>query len=212
MKHVSLFCFVLIGFFCGSPSTAHATSLNLLETGGNYGVFDQWSLVVRFGGIEMTDPLDPGYHWVDNSKSTTLFDLVLVPNDAGNQYVVDTGPSFESAVNTLTNGQEEMITFDWGFVGRPRSETWRPESYFATSVDYQGRTIDRISIFLNTLTISSPGTNPNRDGKWTDVMFDADFQIDSAPSPVPEPSTILLLASGLVGILGFRKSPEKEGA
>jgi PEP-CTERM motif len=58
-------------------------------------------------------------------------------------------------------------------------------------IDLQGFQIGSIGLHVDSLTISSPGSNPNGDGIWTDVFFEGTVTVYA----VPEPSSL-----GLLGI------------
>lgn len=82
--------------------------------------------------------------------------------------------------------------------------------WYWTSVDFVDPDFVMVFSFLD---ISNSPTNEagweDAGGKygvtWTWLVRD----VETAPAPVPEPSTILLVAIGLIGLAGFRKKLKK---
>lgn len=59
----------------------------------------------------------------------TVFDLLLNPSDAGNSYVVSSGTEFEEAVAFLTNGINDVISWQFETGG-----TGGPEAFFSLGI------------------------------------------------------------------------------
>jgi PEP-CTERM motif-containing protein len=156
-----------------------------------------------------TDPmlgLDP---------STLLFDsILLTDNDAGNTYIISSNaddPQFDGFVSWLTNGMDDGMgaQFQSGGVGIGQDGS---ESGFLNifnnpsgDVDLQEYTINSISLLITDIgtSLNAPNTMPYID---CTITIDGD---SGSIDPVPEPTTILLLGSGLIGLAGFRKKFKK---
>ncbi len=111
-----------------------------------------------------------------------------------------TDPDFSNFVERLTDGDLEQIVFWLGATPRGTSGYGMLEPDFIYGnpadprVDLHGYRIDSISLFMNSLTIDSPGGDPNGDGQWTDV--NSTFTLSMNGEPVPEPSPIILAILG----------------
>jgi hypothetical protein len=136
---------------------------------------------------------------------------------SGNGYLALTsGPEFDFLVNTFTNGIDDSLgysisTFSAGGV----STSTVPESVFfngapgqKNGIDLAGSSIGEIDFFV-TNNISSPGSDPNHDGIWTDYAFSVNMQVQSVSS-VPLPSAIVLLGSGLLTLFPIARSRRKS--
>ena len=102
-----------------------------------------------------------------------------------------------------------------------RLQSWQPEIDVINDIISVGNIagLDSTTLSLDTLIIGSGMTSFNEDTFWT-IEYD-DYQgfhhvIENIPmmynsynQPIPEPSTMLLVATGLIGLVGFRKKFKK---
>jgi PEP-CTERM motif-containing protein len=60
-------------------------------------------------------------------------------------------------------------------------------------------------------TYAHRNTNPSLISDWSTVINEGDFSFEliGETAPIPEPATMLLLGSGLIGLAGFRKKLKK---
>ena len=114
-------------------------------------------------------------------------------------------------VTTLTDS-DGLYSFIYNFNGNVQYflEFTLPNSswYFSPSLQGSDTAKDSDVISISSLT----GTTDQivvPDGA-TNLTFDAGIYTDSTQNPVPEPATMLLLASGLVGLVGLRKKFKKN--
>ena len=199
MKRIIL---VVLTLVMGLPFAANALPIGSFDTNvrmGSSASFDQIHYTLEFGGD----------FWF-GSPGGTVFDLILSTNDVGKTYTVASGTEFAETVGYLTNGLNDQIAYDvsgypnGGGAGSGSNEAY---SFFgdytgAHGIDFAGYTINSISLMVNNLNFNTPGDNPNRDGLWTDVIFDARVTVDGSIASVPEPGTFVLLTLGLACI-GF---------
>jgi hypothetical protein len=144
----------------------------------------------------------------------TLFDAFVGPDFPGLITALSSGPTFDAAVAALTNGFNDSIAFclmsPEQFAGLC---TFASEASFflhdpprGSGIDFAGNTITAIELALHTTAVDSfdPGGfalfgNPF---PWTMLSINATLTVHGIAA-VPEPSTYLLLATGLVGLIGY---------
>jgi hypothetical protein len=69
-------------------------------------------------------------------------------------------------------------------------------------IDLHGSTIDSASITVNSISVTSPGSDPNHDGIWTDGIANVTFTVMGEP-PAPEPTSLSTLA--FASLLALRR-------
>jgi hypothetical protein len=155
------------------------------------------AVTVRFGidtGLEMVHP---------------IFDTIaLTPADVGRLFPITQSQDsdFTALAGVLTDGQPSQIGYRNDINGS--GEFARENLFFLSlpaggnGIDFQGFYIDDIALRLDSLTIASPGRNPNRDGLWTDFSYTATIFVNG--TPVPEPTSIALFGFGAIAV-GLRR-------
>lgn len=175
-------------------------------SGGTAGVLPELSLAidsVAADGPTLIDPLV----------------VPLVPGSGGGTTIrFDSGAAFDRIAAGLTDGIAGRFsvlavlgnaagTQTRGFAGGEENAFGAlPASY--NGIDFEGSTVEAIIVTLRTVSLSSPGRDPNRNGDWTDFTVYADVEIEGTigPSPVPLPLPVSMLAAGcvLIGWLSAR--------
>jgi hypothetical protein len=123
--------------------------------------------------------------------SAWLFEGLFVQNgDVGRTYTIGPGddPGFAGFVAALTDGVASEISYECilgrgGFGSGPFSEM----EFFTSlppgnnGIDLGGFEIDYFSSRFDAINITSPGSNPNGDGVWTDCSYSATFSVYGQP-------------------------------
>jgi len=123
----------------------------------------------------------------------------------------ESDPNFNEFAALLTNGKLNKVTLSFGSGTLGSGDLFLTKSgrLFVQNTGFFGTTIDSVSLRVDSLTLNSPGVNPNGNGDWTDYSFSGVAIVDG--EPVPEPvSALSTLAFGL-GVIGFaRRRQEKS--
>ena len=142
------------------------------------------------------------FSWNDHWWTKLLDWGVVTPSDVGKTFTQSavTSPDFDFFSSMLTSGTDDILYVQLRFPNGSSAGTGAPESYWLNkfiqteTVDFYGWQVTEINLTVNSLTIDTPGSNPNGDGIWTDCVYDVTFSIYG----IPEPSTLLLLGLGAV--------------
>jgi len=109
---------------------------------------------------------------------------------------------FLDAKVSLENGLFNAVVFGDGlgftFV-TVESVFFNPLPVGNNGVDFQGFSIGSIALTVDNLTLVSPGTNPNGNGIWTDILFRGTISVYA----VPEPSSVVMFAAGGLVLRAF---------
>jgi hypothetical protein len=185
---------MLLGLTISPAQASTIGSFQIHEQGGSSSIFNHLQLQVIFG-------VDP----ISVTGGETVFDLILTSGNVGQTYTISSGAEFDKAVGFLTNGINDVVslnTYDYPGGGGAiqlgsESRLFVVEGYYAgtNGIDFAGYNIDNISLTINNLVFSTPG------GLWTDVNFDATFNVNT----VPIPAAVWLFGSGLLGLVGVAR-------
>ncbi|MBW8042156.1 MAG: PEP-CTERM sorting domain-containing protein [Planctomycetes bacterium] len=191
MKSVALF---VLAFFVGCIlcSTCEAVPIPLGEINDDS----------RGGANVIASGLVFSWSPVDEPKSLDWG--VVTSSDVGRTFTQSavTSPNFNVFASLLTSGTDDFLMIWRSFpdivgvgAGTGKLENrWLNKFIQTESVDFYGWQVTEISLTVNSLTIDTPGNNPNGDGIWTDYAYDITFTIHG----IPEPATLFLLAFGMV--------------
>lgn len=143
-------------------------------------------------------------------ERVSMYWEVVTPFDVGKTFRQSsaTSESFGFFASMLSSGTDDAFLIGNYLPSGGGSGVANYESAFLSkfvptqSVDFYGYEITEVGLTVDSLTIDSPGQNPNGDGLWTDYSYDVTFTIYG----IPEPATGLLLGLGGLALLRKRKT------
>jgi len=200
-----LLALVLLFALLPSKSAALPAPGNLLAditfttgSGGQRSLFDSYALQMEEGDVHPDIPFDP--------------DVSLdLPTSGPSSIWLFGGDDFLAFESLLTNGTADRIGIamfssstssyvrNWG----NECKLFFDDVTCSGGIDFLGYDITAIHVETTIFKLDSPGRDPNEDGIWTDYNVAANVEVYGAP--VPEPSTMLLLGTGLTGITGLAR-------
>jgi hypothetical protein len=184
----------------GCPTSASAdpivaAAIPIVSSGGSAGI---WNSV---------------YFTLDMSPTATvrIFDSVaLTPADAGTTITATANneDDFAEVALQMTNGRGNWTEYMFGpLPGSGGGAGAKSEGviFNLATPDFKGWTISAISLRIDQLMISHPADMPN----WTNMSLRGTLSVLGTgsfdPAPVPEPGTMLLLATGALGLVRARR-------
>ena len=110
----------------------------------------------------------------------------FTPDDVDELFMINTSADgdFPTICDLLTNGTNDLCYVGYEIPDGGAGMGTPPEDFlFQGGVtgefnpDFQGCTIHSIVITPTTLTLNTPGSDPNEDGIWTDFDFDIELKV-----------------------------------
>lgn len=158
---------------------------------------------------------------LNDPKYRPFNNISFGPGSVGKEWVADSNSSdFANAVALLTNGIEDFIgtehlTFSTIL---STSETELAGPGF-NNVDFYGSSISKMTLQLDYYSsvfvedFSASYSLLSGSGYLTKYKYTIVYEYQnpqSSPSPVPEPATMLLLGTGIAGLVGFSRKKFKK--
>ena len=141
---------------------------------------------------------DTGVHSVDLQHQTNSSISTVIPTIIGNSYNLSFSVAavshqlVSSAEGIVTAGSLINQTFTTDFSGSIGSQIFTPFNYIFTATG-------------STTTIEFMGNGPTGSGTLHYGPAIDSVSVTDVTTPIPEPATMLLLGSGLIGLAGFRR-------
>lgn len=138
------------------------------------------SLNLQLGYLSLVD-----YFTVEHP----LFEqYTLTESDVGRVFVAtaQNDSDFTAFVQQLTDGRNELLALAdslGGSGGANESIFFNQRPAGSNGIDLRGFAVGSIALRVDSLTIASPGSNPNADGVWTDVFFQGTITVYAVPEP-----------------------------
>jgi hypothetical protein len=160
--------------------------------------------------VDLTIGATPGH---DDHPTQLLFTgLWVTAQDVGITYTMgpnDNPANFSLFTSYLTSNSLSYMcdTLTMG-PGAGSESGILPSKFFASlppggnGFDLAGFNIDYYTLEFTGLTFSSPGSNPNGNGIWTDYTYSATFSVYGQPVPEPGMMAILSLETGVLLAMG----------
>ncbi len=112
---------------------------------------------------------------------------------------------WNSMVNSvLTDGDQDMFYWTLAIEDTGNFLGWNFSPYYSgNGIDFQEYNINHLSITINDIQVQEPlPENYSWTVNWT-------LTVDGQSAPIPEPATMLLLCTGMAGLVGVRFRKKK---
>ncbi len=146
-----------------------------------------------------------------------VFDaLVMTSADAGKTFTISSDLDdvhFSGLVLALTSGRDDMYDRQFKLVGGGSTSYQSRASVLFSAVslgypDLRGYEIESFTLRVDSLSIQSPGSDPNQNGLWTDTV--GQFTLGIYAVPEPSACAMVMVAAGLLLIQRMRGDKREE--
>ena len=200
-------------FFCASSAQAnllvYTDRTSFLADAGSTSVYDFESDAASSFRVR-----DFGDFTIDATGSGIY--LAEVRENTGNNDIYINTSSNVASTNLVFDMDVTVFGFDWIAEG---NDTWDHSIFSFNGTTYDLGTPWNTGFFglvenSGTIAAGSVFSFGQQSTNWSGMSFDnitySSNATNDAPAPVPEPTTILLLGTGLIGFTGLRKRKIKQ--
>ncbi len=141
-----------------------------------------------------------------DATSTGIY-LAEVREQNGNHDVYMNSYNNNAALNVIFDADISAFGFTYKAEG---NDSWDHSTFSYNGITYDLGTPGDSGFFgliedNGTLAAGTPFSFGQQSGNWSGVSFDNITYSSNSPSPVPEPATMLLFGTGLVGLVGWKQ-------